>query len=262
MQHLTLGHLDVSLALVGLAPALPAGGEALRAAVEVARGAECRAITLSAGHAGLRPRELDRSARREIAALLRRNGLGLGGVDALLPAAHFERGEHQERAVDAAVAAIALAGELAALLPGAGAGVVSVVLPDAPAADVVATLAGEAERWGVRVADLAWRAKPLEREASGRIGVGIDPAAVFMGGGDPVMEAARAGAGLVSARLSDVSAGGRTAAGSGRLDLLAYRAALAAAGYAGLVVLDVRQCPEPMAALRRGAERWRGSGPW
>ncbi|CAN5743312.1 hypothetical protein BH11PLA1_BH11PLA1_06940 [soil metagenome] len=72
-------------------------------------------VTLDATRAGLRARELDRSARREVAALLRRNALTLAAVDAFVPPAHFADPATQERATSAVLAAIELAAELGGL---------------------------------------------------------------------------------------------------------------------------------------------------
>ena len=65
---------------------------------------------------------------------------------------------------------------------------------------------------------------------------------------------------LVSARLCDLLRSGlRGPIGDpqeGRLDVAAYRAALAGSAYRRSVVVDLRQWPDPWAGLERTAEVW------
>ena len=100
-----------------------------------------RAVTISAARAGLRPRELDRSARRGLAAELRRLELHCTGIDLFLPREHYQRSEHVDRAIAAATGAIELADDL-------GADSVFLRLPPAdagePADEVIAELSSVA----------------------------------------------------------------------------------------------------------------------
>lgn len=207
-----------------------------------------RAVTLDAGV--LRARDLDRSARRDIASLLRRSQLELAGIDAWIPPEHFDRSETVDRAIAAVVGACELAAEVAPLVGGRSRPVVSVMLPGEGAADAARAVAAAAERTGAILADHAW--PPQLRDG---IGVGIDPAAVLMGGGDPAL-ASSSTESIASARLSDVSAHGRIAVGDrgGRLDTLAYQIALSTAGYAGHVVVDVRGVADAEHAIRVGID--------
>ena len=251
---------ELSLALVGL----EAGGEAatpaerLRAQLEFARGAGCRGVQWNGVAAGMRARELDRSARRDIAATLKRLELGFSGVDLFVPPEHFTSAANQDRAISAVGDAVELAAELAGLMGGRG-GVVAVELPEKLAAEVRRALAEKCELSGVRLADCAWRAG-VERPGPGPLARGLDPAAVLMGGGDPAAEAARLGSSVACARLSDVSASGRVAAGSGRLDVLAYRVALEVGGAMLPVVLDLRGVREQGAGAKMAVVAWGGGG--
>ncbi len=207
-----------------------------------------RAVTLDAGV--LRARDLDRSARRDVASMLRRAQLELAGIDAWIPPEHFERSETADRAIAAVVGACELAAEVAPLVGGRSRAVVSIMLPGEGAGDAARAVAAAAERTGAILADHAWPS-PL-RDG---IGVGIDPAAVLMGGGDPASATSSAES-IASARLSDVSAHGRIAVGDrgGRLDPLAYQIALSTAGYAGHVVVDVRGVADAAHAIREGLD--------
>lgn len=249
----------LSLSLAGLesrAEAPWAGGP--RAAIEWAAGLGCRAVQIDAAAAGVRPRELDRSARRDLAALLRRLQLVPSGLDLWIPPEHFSDPARADRAASAVTGAIDLAADLSRLIDGAPPPVVSVVLPAAPPEDLVSAIASQAQSRGARIADHAVRngiaMAPVDPDAP--IGVGIDPGALILAGQDPGAAAAKAGAALASARLSDATLVGRAAPGSGRLDEAAYLASLSIAGYARPLVLDLRGVANQDAAARAVTARW------
>lgn len=206
----------------------------------------------------MRARELDRSARRDVAALLRRLELDLTGLDLWLPGEHLLDPAHVDRAVAAVTGAIGLAAELAPLVGGGGR-VVSLMLPPKIGADVLAQIVGEADRQGVRLADHAWPPRAVEGVMAATVGVGLDPAAVALAGESIGDAAARVSDRVVSARLCDLSSAGRVLPGSadGRLDVLAYRVALSLAPGVVPVVVDVRGLAEQDAAARRMVETWK-----
>jgi len=215
-----------------------------------------RGAQLDATMAGIRPRELDRSGRRDLAALLKRLGLSFSGLDLFIPLEHFTNARHTDRALSAASAACELASDLERLAGDAGAGVVCTALPDSIDPRVIEALAAAADRHGVAIADLAW--PPRDQPAGPGIGAGFDPAAMLMRGADPAAEVARLHAPVLAARLSDVSAVGRVAPGSpgGRLDVLGYAAALHARGFAGAVVADLRGLDDADKAAARMIAAW------
>ncbi len=223
----------------------------LRRMVERAAGFGVRGVVLNAATPGLRPRELSRSARRDIAAALRRAELVCDGVDLFVPPDHLQDPTHADRAVSALTDAVEMAAELAELTGGTP--VLTTLLPSEevgehePVADVLGEMAG---RVGARVADLAWPPGPA-RDA-GPLGIGLDPATVMLSEGlsaNVPREAARLGGRLAAARLSDLDASGRATVGDGRLDAPAYLVSLAVGGYGGPVVADVRGLSDPWAAL-------------
>lgn len=222
---------------------LPVGGDP-RAVIAWAGVLGCSGVQVDATTAGLRPRELDRSARRDLASVLKRAELALSGVDAFVPAAHLTDPAHVDRAVGAVVQAIELASELAGLVGGLSGRVVSMTLPEKIGADVTAVINAACERAGVRVADHRW---PAVERVEGLIGVGIDPSAVVLGGGDPSEAPLKLKTPPVSARVSDLAAQGRVAPGSGdgRMNLLRYKIALDACGYRGMPVMDLRGLQDP-----------------
>ncbi|MEX2220048.1 MAG: hypothetical protein WD749_14955 [Phycisphaerales bacterium] len=251
-------HLPLGVSLAGLPekPGAPwAGGP--RSAIGWAGAAGFPAVQLDAAAPGLRPRELDRSARRDVASILRRCGLSFCGLDLWVPAPHYADPARAERALEAALSAIALAADLASLAGEPGAAIVALTLPDSGSARD--HLAKEAELRGVSIADHAPPTADAAPAARGSIGVGIDPAATLMRGLDPAAAALRVVPSLVQARLSDAGDLGRSPVGAGRLDLPAYIAALVAAGYARAVVLDLRALPDPAAAAQAAASAWPGS---
>ena len=218
-----------------------------------------RGIQWSATQAGMRPRELGESARRDIRALLARHELGCSGIDAMVPPAHLVDPQHAERAIDAIRAACELAADL-------GRAPVTVQLPDLPPEadaragrardEAIAAIVAAAERTGVAVADLGGAVGAPWPP----VGVAIDPAAVLAGGGDPSAEAMRAGRRLRAARIVDLHRTGMRApvgvGGASRLDPLAYRVALETAGFDGLPVIDCRQWDDPRGGVVDSLASW------
>ncbi|MFN0011263.1 MAG: hypothetical protein ACKVS8_06415 [Phycisphaerales bacterium] len=252
----------LSLALGGLEPPFEASAEGLRGALDWARAAGFRAVHLNAAAAGLRPRDLDRSARRDVAAILRRNELALSGLDLWVPAEHFADARHAERAVAAVVGAIELAAELRTLAgerAGAGSVCVSIVLPRPVPGEVVGQLRARADAAGVRVADCAL---PLGEASEGDerdpMAVGLDPAGMLLANVDACKEASRLGKRVACARLSDLSPSGRIAPGDkgGRLSLTEYAVATALGCPDAPVVLDLRGVADPQRAAASALRAW------
>lgn len=249
----------LSLSLAGLAPdeAAPWSGSPRRA-IEWAAGLGCRAVRLDASI--LRARELDRSARRDLASLLHRLSLACAGLDLWVPALHFADPARSERAADAVAGAAELAADLRALLGAGPAMTVAVTFPIQGADTAIRGIAERAARCGSIIADHAFPLGNLTIELSTQPGSavapGVDPAAILMGGGDPAAEASRAGRALAAARLNDASSQGRVAFATGRLDELAYLVALQTAGYARDAALDLRALPDQDRVARDVLDRW------
>ena len=255
----------LSLALVDL-PA-PAGTDSFREQIAFARRAGYRAVQLNAAAPGVRPRDLDRSARRDLASLLKRSELSLSGVDLWIPPEHFLDPAHVDRAVAATLAALELAADIDRLVIGAvtataaGDGrVVSISLPDGINDAVITAITERAVDCGARVADYGRAA--ATHVTPGVIGPGHDPAASLLAASAaPAVNAAgmmTLPTGLIAARLTDASTFGRVVPGAhgGRLDLLAYAMSLTAASYRGNVTLDTRGLPDPLQAAVAGKSAW------
>jgi len=242
----TVRTLPLAISLAGL-DAQPSTAEAdgPRGLVRWAAELGYRGLQLDASMPGMRPRELDRSGRRDLAALFRRGQLAFGGVDLWIPPAHFADPARADRAVSAVVQAVELAAELGALLSVRGPSV-SLTLPVAPIPGARDGLAAAGERWGTRIADHQW---PLPSDPAGPIGVGIDPATIVLAGADPVSLLSTLRPPPFAARLSDIAASGRVEVGTGvgRLDVALYEAALVTAGFVGVLVVDLRGVRDPAA---------------
>lgn len=246
--------LDIPLAVSFCGIAEPSD---LRAQIEWAAGAGYRAVALNGAAPDCRARDLGRSARRDIASLLRRCELVPAGIDLWLPPKHFTDPQHADRALNALLDAIDLAADLAELTEGDP--VLSAMLP-APceAGGMLNALIDRAAGRGARIADHRWPRgddEPMP-SAGAPIGIGLDPASIFIAEGrraDPAAAVLSAGAGLVSARLSDADEAGRCQPGvaGGRLDVLGYCVALATAGYRGRLVVDARGLGSPTDAAGR-----------
>lgn len=245
---------ELSLALAGLS--LPAP-QTLREQLVHAAELGFRAVHLNAAAPDARPRDLGRTARRDIASLLRRSELSLSGVDLWIPAPDYLDAARSSRAVEAAAEAIDFAADLAELTSGRA--VLCLTLPaDAPGASaVVSELATHAERRGVRLADHQW---PVIWAAPGgslpALHAGIDPASLLIAGADPSAEVSRLGPHLACLRLSDLGPGGRVPAGSGRLDTTSYLVACSLQAHAGPLVVDVRGLADPSKAARSAQRRF------
>ncbi len=210
-----------------------------------------RIAHLDATAPGTRPRELDRSAQREIASMLRRESLGFSGVDLWIPREHFVLDAHADRAVSAAMEAIGFAGTVGSLVHSGRAPVVSLALP-AGASDVRTLLADASARAGVRIADHAW--PPDESAAQhDHLGIGIDPAEII-GSSDtrsPSRALAANASRVVSARLSDTDGTARVPAGEGSLNVFEYVASAITCGLDSPFIVDLRELDHPIEAAPR-----------
>lgn len=244
---------DASVSIAGL-PREPGNpwSAGPRAAIDWAAACGVRWVQLDAAMPGLRARELSRSDRRDLAAMINRRGLRTGGLDLWIPSDHYTDPAHQDRAIAAVTGALELAADLASISGDRAAAVVSVALGEgAPAS----TLAAAAERVGATIADHGW---PAIESPPAHLATGLDPAAVLGGGGDPVAEAGRLGSKLAAARLSDLSSAGRSAPGEpgGRLDLAAYAATLGVTSGLRTAVVDARQLRAPAEQVPVVVNRW------
>lgn len=202
-------------------------------------------VQLDAGDASMRPREMGASARRDLAASLRRLGLRASGIDCFVPVERFADAAQVERAMQAVRGSIALAESLERAP-------VCVHLPADPA--VSGELRREAERRGVPLADFTL--PPAGAPAV----VGVDPAAMLAAGLDPAAQVAAVAGRVAAARVVDLLRSGMRGPieqpGASRLDALAYRVALEMAGFRGLPVIDARQWTDARRDALACAERW------
>jgi sugar phosphate isomerase/epimerase len=187
---------------VTLAPLVPRCGGSLPRALERIVAGGARAVQLSAAQKDLRPRDLDRQTRRELLSLIARRGLMLGGLDFMIPHKDYLQSATQDRAVAAAVSAIALAADL-------GRVPLSLSLPVEKLADeVAASLLAAADGHGVALAvhaehDLEALSRFLAKHGQPLLGAGLDPAALIAAGHDPAATAAQFAPVLGVARLDD-----------------------------------------------------------
>ena len=254
-------HRDPAYTFHVLEPAVPISVFDLppRGALASASRLGFRSVTLSAAQPGLRPRELDRSARRGLAAELRRLELHCSGIDLFLPREHYQQSDHLDRALAAALGAIELADDL-------GADSVFLRLPpaDAEAAtdEVIRELAVHAARARTRVCDISLDGEALAAIRSGvelPIDAAMDTGSWLAAGHDPLAGVVELTNRLGGIRIVDLDGNGTrgsTATGS-RLDLDALRTALELGGFRGAVVLDARGWQDPVNGLLHDLEAWR-----
>lgn len=248
--------VPIAISLAGLTPDAEAPwGASARSVITWAGAAGWRATTLDATSPDTRPRALDNSARRDLAAALRRAELAFAGLDLWIPADHFTRPDTIDRAIAATTGACELAASLSSLAGGgAGGRVVNLTIPPG-AADARSAVRTAAARHGVRLADTQW---PPPADLDETLSLGLDPAAILLAGADPIQAAARHSATCACARVSDLAPTGRVAPGdrAGRLDLDAWLVTLDVAGYSGYATLDLRGVPDQPKAAAEAAERF------
>lgn len=218
------------------------------------------AVQLDATLPGLRPRELDTTARRDLIATTKRSGLIIAGLDFFIPIEHYHDPQHADRAVQAATAACALAGDL-------GRVPLSLNLPITKADPaLVQAIIDQADAFGITIAihdeaHLDELATWLTDQAAPHVGIGIDPASLLIYEHDPAAIAQAYSDHLRVARLSDASQGQadgtRQSLGSGSLALMPYRACIdLAPKRLGPVVLDLRGLTAPVHTMANAQTRW------
>lgn len=246
---------------VTLAPLVAStGGQVIRAMQQVAKSG-LHAVQLSAAQPGLRPRELDRRARRDLLATLGRTGLMLSGWDLFIPREHWLDTTKIDRAMTATLQAITLAAE-------SGRVSISLNLPCAElAADAVEALIAAAEGHDVPLviydeADPDQLIDWLKNKNAPALGAGLDVAASLATEGKPE-DRLFASDGLIrSVRLGDYQKtgnpadDGRCPLGDGLLDLLTFRAALASQSSIRSLILELRGLDQPLQALTIGIQEW------
>jgi sugar phosphate isomerase/epimerase len=261
-----LGHGSDTTLAPTIRPVARQAGNSVHQAVDHLADAGFPAVQLDAAFSGIRPRDLDHRARRDLSSLLVRRDMRLAGIDLFIPRRHFTDPQQQDRALSAVIAAITLAADL-------GKVPVSIALPIKDVADDIRqSLVGAADSHGVCLAVHAEdQLEALDRWVQAvdlpALGMAIDPAALIARGLDPAAITQRYARSIAVGRLSDLQAGSdetserpaglRCSVGEGDLAIPAYRVSLdLCPSRRGPVVLDLRGMEEPMTAARQARDAW------
>jgi sugar phosphate isomerase/epimerase len=249
---------------VTVGPLVRASGGTVRSALSAITAEGVRGVQLDATLAGIRPRELDRRARQDLSALIRRSGLIAGGMDCMVPTSHLTTGPHLDRAVAALLAAITLAADLGRLD-------LSIALPpladlDDEALDAVLEAAdGHAVPLSLHAEhDLAALRTRVVKIGSPQVGIGLDTASCLIAGHDLAAAATRD---LGSLRLADATLDRdrqwqRCPVGEGELDLTAAHLAAELTPRRGQpVVVDLARLEAPRQAMAAAVTQWRAHAP-
>lgn len=241
----------------GLAPTLETLGEDPRVSLDRLASLGFRFVQLSATQQGLRPRDLDNSARRDLAVKLRRWELSISGIDLWIPPSHFIDSSNVDRAVNATKAAIELASDLDRCP-------VSLEFPPASDGDdeeevqfkaVVTAIAEHADKFGIQIAD---HAVPVSNWQY--IGIGIDPAAWLSNNSDPANAIHKNAQQIVSIRLCDLLTSGMRApiceSQGSQLDIVQFQVAISVNGYLKPIIIDARQWQDPWTGITQTANSW------
>ncbi len=243
-----------------------------RHGLEVASTLPVRGVQVSASQPGTRPRDLDRSGRRDLLAAARRRELEIVGIDVWVPSDRLLEGATIDDAVGQLIEAVELAADL-------GRVAVSTRFPLEGVDDAISTVVAVAGRLGVAVIDHAvpprgrvTRSRPGDAAPSGRLivpgaveagapaplvtpaveglGVGVDPPAWLVAGLD-LLEAA--GQGIDALRLADLTTDGmRVPPGDadGRVDPATLVAIARTGGFEGCPLIDARRWSHPVEGVR------------
>lgn len=259
-MDLILPGAQLSLALT-VTPIVRQTGGTVREALRRIAKLGFEEVQLDAALAGIRPRELDQRARKDLRAMLGRHSLRCGGLDLFIPRKDWRDAGQIDRAMSAALAAIQLAADL-------GRAPLSLPLPVADLADdTKQTLVEAADGHDVTLAIhaedqldalLAW----VTAVDLPVLGAAIDPAPLLGRDEDPARTVARLGARLAVARVTDGQRPTgdewqRCIVGEGDLDVGSYRLAVDLAQQRRAVVLDVRGLSDPVAAAAAGRRAWK-----
>ena len=223
------------------------------------------AVQLDATLSGIRPRELSPRTRKDLAALIQRQGLRLAGLDLFIPRSHYLESDRQDRAINAALAAIELAADLGRVplslrLPVGQMerALLGVLVEAADGHGTVLTVHAEDQ-----VEDLlTW----LDEVDHSLVGAALDPTVPLAASSDPSVVAQQIASRLIVARIGDLVAPGsadaaaasaRCPIGEGDLDVMAYRVSVdLASRRCGPVVLDLRGLIDPIGASQIGSKAW------
>lgn len=248
---------EIAVSLSGL-PARPGTPwTATQPAAEWVRDQRVRGVALDASRPDCRARDLGRSARRDLAAMLRRTELELTGIDLFIPPEHYADPARAQRAFDTVQQTAMLAVELSRLVGARSRPLVSLTLPASLPAHEHDALAAMFEKYGAIGADHT--PAPEDAPAPGVwLARGIDPATHLLAGHDPVSAATRPG--VTALRLSALNATGRCPvnAEGARPDMTAYAAAALTSGQRWITA-DTRGCAEPAQAVHAAIDTWRGA---
>lgn len=256
------GHGSDLLLAPTLGPLVRDAGCPVRTAIERIAKAGFDAVQLDASLAGIRPRELDRRARLDLLALLKRRGLRLAGWDLFIPRRHFTEADLIDRAMGAMLAAIELAADT-------GQVPLALTLPIAAVHESLRRqLVEAADTHGVRLAvhaedQLEDMSRWLSEADTAALGVGVDAATAIALKADPATLVHHFARRLTAARLSDAAGGGgeRCRVGEGELDVPDFRVAVdLAPARLGPVVLDLRGLASPLTAAAAAKRAWDRAG--
>jgi sugar phosphate isomerase/epimerase len=227
-----------------------------RHGLEVASTLPVRGVQVSASQPGTRPRDLDRSGRRDLLAAARRRELEIVGIDVWVPSDRLLEGATIDDAVGQLIEAVELAADL-------GRVAVSTRFPLEGVDDAISTVVAVAGRLGVAVIDHAASGRlivpgaveagapaPLVTPAVEGLGVGVDPPAWLVAGLD-LLEAA--GQGIDALRLADLTTDGmRVPPGDadGRVDPATLVAIARTGGFEGCPLIDARRWSHPVEGVR------------
>ena len=249
-----------------------------REGLEIAARLGVRGVQVSAGQQGTRPRDLDRSGRRDLLVATRRRELEIVGVDAWIRAEDLLDRAAVDVAVDRLLEAVGLAGDL-------GPVPIATRFPSEGGEEAVRAVLAAAERVGVQVVDhavpprgrgvrpestepatsgglivpgsveIVETVEPAPGESFDGLGFGIDPPAWLVAGLD-LLDAA--GNAVDALRLADLTRDGmRIPPGDadGRIDPASLLAIARTGGFDGVPVIDARRWTRPIEGIRATVDR-------
>lgn len=244
-------------------------GTDVRRGIELATRQAFGAVELGVDREEVAPANLTESGRRHLARLVTNSGLNLAALAQETEGFRLADPAHVDEGVARAAQVLRLAADMRVPVVSHDVGELLGLSDEKRdcAVEAVRALAGEAERLGTVYAIRSSLAAPaelgalLQAVACPLVRVSVDPAALLMGGFDPVEALVTLGEQVSLAYVRDALRGvpqrfGReTALGEGSLDLHSYLGMLSAQGYRTAPILRRTHAAAPAEALAHDRDR-------
>lgn len=219
------------------------------------------AVQLSASVPGMRPRELDRRARKDLQAQIARSGLMIAGIDLMIPRDHWLDSQFQDHAVSAMTATLQMAADLGHLTVSTALPVQD--LPEDIRHHLLSAVDGYQIALAVHAEDQLDALNTWQQQTSiDGLQTALDPAGLIAMHMNPTDTLLQHTDRLRLLRLDDFdqllvgAEGGRCPLGKGELDIQSLKIAAGTVNALRSIVIELRGLREPVTAMHQAVEQW------